>query len=174
MPAGQRAVFTGELQLLAVPDLLEFMKSSRRTGTLVITSERGIGAVHMRNGRITGAASPGCPNMGDLLIRSGALSELQLQAAASYQRAEAKEKLLGTILVERGLVTSQALESALVRQIKSAVAELVEWTAGRFAFEPDSVGQRENDGDVNVELDTEGVLLDVLRELDERNRDSVA
>jgi tetratricopeptide (TPR) repeat protein len=168
---GPKAVFTGDLQLLAVPDLLEFLKSSRRTGTLVITSERGIGAVHMRDGRITGAASPGSRNMGDLLIEMGRVNEEQLREAAAYQRAEGKEKLLGTILVERGLVDTAALEGALVRQIKGAITELVEWTAGRFAFEPDKQRQRESD-DVSVELDTEGVLLDVLRELDERNRDA--
>ncbi|MCK5797753.1 MAG: DUF4388 domain-containing protein, partial [Deltaproteobacteria bacterium] len=38
---GAKAAFTGDLQLLAVPDLLDFLKNSRRTGTLVVTSEAG-------------------------------------------------------------------------------------------------------------------------------------
>ncbi|MBW2537323.1 MAG: tetratricopeptide repeat protein, partial [Deltaproteobacteria bacterium] len=59
-----KAVFTGDLQLFAVPDLLDFLNSSRRTGTLVITSENGIGAVHLKDGDIAGAASPNSTNVG--------------------------------------------------------------------------------------------------------------
>ena len=103
----------------------------------------------------------------------GRVNAEQLRGAAEYQRAEGKDKLLGTILIERGLVDAEALEGVLVKQIKGAITELVEWTAGRFAFEPDKQRQRDSD-DVSVELDTEGVLLDVLRELDERNRDAAS
>jgi hypothetical protein len=167
--AGSKAVFTGDLQLFAVSDLLVFLKSSRRTGTLVITSERGIGAIHLRRGMITGSASPHGAKVGDLLLRSGIVSRTQLQSAAVYQRSEGKDRLLGAILVERGMLEESALQKVLVRQIKDALSELVAWTAGRFAFEPDQQAQVESDLEL-VELDAEEVLLDVLREIDEKNR----
>jgi hypothetical protein len=48
---------------------------------------------------------------------------------------------------------------------------MVEWTQGRFAFEPDKqVETGASTGDVEIELDTRGVLLDVLREYDEANQ----
>ena len=56
-------------------------------------------------------------------------------------------------------------------QIKGAILEMVGWTSGRFAFEPDKRGQSD-ESEVEVELDTQQVLLDVLRELDEMNRDA--
>jgi len=165
-----KAVFTGDLQLLAVPDLMEFLKSSRRTGTLVITSSVGIGAVHMRQGMITGAASPHSKNTGKFLLEGGHVTEEQLGQAAEYQRADSPNRLIGSILVERGLVDRETLQQALVRQIKCAVMEMVGWTSGRFAFEPDKRGQAD-ESDVEVELDTQEVLLDVMRQLDEMNRD---
>ena len=153
-----------------MPDLLEFLRSSRRTGTLVITSSGGIGAVHMRQGMITGAASPNSKNMGQILQESGSVTTEQLKEAAEFQRANSPNRLLGSILVERKIVDREALQKALIRQIKGAVLEMVQWKSGRFAFEPDKRGQVD-EADVEVELDTQAVLLDVLRELDEANRD---
>ncbi len=164
-----KAVFTGDLQLFAVPDLLDFLESSRRTGTLVITTEDGIGAVDLHQGRITGAASPNGANMGDLLMESGAITEEQLQQAVKHQQSDSPNQLLGTIMVELDLVDHAALREALVKQVKGALLEMVVWTQGRFAFEPDKQEQS-GDGDLEIELDTRGVLLDVLRQLDESNR----
>jgi tetratricopeptide (TPR) repeat protein len=168
--SGPKAVFTGDLQLFAVPDLLEFMKSSRRTGTLVITSEGGIGAVHLRQGMVTGAASPQCTNIGDRLLQSGALSEAQLKQAAAFQQQNCPDRLLGSILVEQGLVDPTSLKKTLVEQIKGAIFEMVGWQSGRFAFEPDKRNQVDRDVEIDIELDTQELLLDVLRVFDEQNR----
>lgn len=165
-----KAVFTGDLQLFAVPDLLDFLESSRRTGTLVITSESGIGAVYLHKGRITGAASPNSSNMGDLLMQEGAVSEGQLQLAVDRQQTDSPDRLLGSLLIEMNLVSPGMLEKALVLQVKGALLEMVEWTQGRFAFEPDKREGNET-GEVEIELDTRSVLLDVLREHDEANRE---
>jgi hypothetical protein len=168
-----KAVFTGDLQLFAVPDLLEFLKSSRRTGTLVITSEGGIGAVHLKHGNITGAASPRGANMGDLLLRTGAMTEEQLRDAAQYQREHSPDRLIGSILVEQGFVDRGTLQRALGTQIKDAIYEMIGWGSGRFAFEPDKRSQMEAD-EITIELDTQEVLLDALRRLDEANNPDTA
>ncbi len=164
-----KAVFTGTLQLFAVPDLLEFLRSSRRTGTLVVTSEYGIGAVHMSDGRLTGGASPSSTNLGDLLLEQETITEEQLKDAALRQKKESPDHLLGAILVETG-VDRDAVRSAIGKQIHQAILEMISWTDGHFAFEPDRSSTKEFDGEVVVELDTQGVLLEVLRQFDEANR----
>jgi tetratricopeptide (TPR) repeat protein len=164
-----KAVFTGSLQLFAVPDLLDFLATSRRTGTLVITSENGIGAVHMKDGFIAGAAAPNSTNMGDLLLKQEALTEDRLRDAVEKQKAEGANRLLGSILLEMGLVEQAQLRQALDQQARGALREMVEWTSGRFAFEPDRNGD-EAPGEIELSLDTRGVLLDVLREFDEDNK----
>ena len=168
--ARPKAAFNGDLQLFSVPDLLGFLKSSRRTGTLVITSKNGIGAIHLRQGMITGAASPNSANIGDLLFEKGIVSKEKLKAAADFQQSDSPGQLLGAILVRDGLVDRQTLAKVLVEQIKRALFEVVGWTSGRFAFEPDKRSQVENDSEITVELDTEEMLLDVVRQRDEQNR----
>jgi hypothetical protein len=69
-----------------------------------------------------------------------------------------------------GLVDRPALEEALVAQVKSALLEMVEWTQGRFAFEPDKRPEEETAGEIEIELDCRSVLLDVLRVHDEMNK----
>lgn len=166
-----KAVFTGELQLFAVPDLLDFLNNSRRTGTLVITSESGIGAVHMAHGLITGAASPNSANLGDLLLQKSAITEEQLQTAVDRQRSDSPDRLLGSILVEMELVEREVLQQTLTEQVKGALREMVQWMQGRFAFEPDKRREEEQgNSDVEIQLDTRGLLLDVLREHDEANK----
>ncbi|MBW2731253.1 MAG: DUF4388 domain-containing protein [Deltaproteobacteria bacterium] len=163
-----KAAFTGDLQLLAVPDLLDFLKSSRRTGTLVITSEEGVGAVHLRKGKITGAASPSGRHLGEILKEIGSATEEALAAAADLQKSEFPDSLLGTVLVREGAVEELEVRKALSIQVISVIMEMLDWASGRFAFEPEQDGAEEED--IAIELDTQGVLLDALREYDEVNR----
>jgi tetratricopeptide (TPR) repeat protein len=164
------AVFVGDLQMLAVPDLLDFLQSSRRTGTLVISSNAGTAAVHMIKGRIAGAASPGGINLGDLLIEREALTREGLESALEHKEERSKQLLLGSILLRLGLVDHQTVEDALVKQVRMALLETVGWTDGRFAFEPEKRGADADPDEIVVDLDTRAVLMDVLREFDEQNR----
>ena len=50
----------GALTMRLSNDLLDFPKNSHRTRTLVVTSEAGSGAVNLKGGNITGAASLRC------------------------------------------------------------------------------------------------------------------
>ena len=76
---------------------------------------------------------------------------------------------MGAALVEQGLVEEAQVKSALVRQLHCALRELVGWDKGQFAFEPEKLDE-EAAGAVAIEVDTQGALLDVLREIDEANR----
>lgn len=169
-PAGSvaKAAFTGDLQLLAVPDLLDFLKTSRRTGTLVITSDEGVGAIHLRGGMITGAASPSCRHLGEILKEMGSASEETMASAADLQKAQFPDSLLGTVLVREGAVGEGDVKKALATQVISVIIEMLDWASGRFAFEPEKPDM--SDDEVSIELDTQGVLLDALREYDELNR----
>lgn len=168
--SSSRVAFTGQLEMLAVPDLLEFLKASRRTGTLVLTSDAGIGAIRLRNGLATSAASPKCTSIGAILLAQGLVSEDQLAQAAAVQESEDTDQLMGAVLVQKGWVEEAAVRRALRDQILSAVVEMVQWMSGDFAFEPDrqQLGQTAK---IDIELDTQGLLLDALRIVDEENRD---
>jgi tetratricopeptide (TPR) repeat protein len=163
------AVFTGEIHLFAVPDLLEFLKSSHRTGALVISAESGVGAIYLRKGMVVGAASPACMNIGDILLSSGKISPGQLKKTVELQEKD-PNRLLGAIMVEHGIVQPDMMRDALTAQVYSAVREMIGWTTGRFVFEPDKTGNT-MPSECGIELDTQSVLLDIFRQMDEENRD---
>jgi tetratricopeptide (TPR) repeat protein len=166
----QRSVFSGDLHLLSTADLLEFLKNGRRTGMLIIQSAQGIGAIHLRSGAITGASSPGCINLGDLLLGWGAISSEQLEQAAAAQKEDRRGALMGAIFVERGLVPLETMEKALSQQVISAIREMYRWSDGRFAFLSDGTSlEFAPPPSIEVELDTQFVLLEVARQLDEEN-----
>ena len=167
---GENAVFLGGLDQLSVPDLLQFFYTSRQTGTLVVSSDFGLGAIYLRNGRITGAASPACANIGDLLVSQGVVDEQQLDQAMSDQSDDSQERLLGAILVEKGVVDVEAMRGALTSQVYTAISELMTWTEGRFAFSPD-FREATLPTEVEIDLDPQVVLLDSARQMDEANRD---
>lgn len=169
--AGKKAVFSGDLGLLSMADLLEFLRNGRRTGTLVLQSELGTGAVYVRSGLLTNASSPGCGNIGDLLLESGAIQPEQLREVADHQRTDGRGSLMGALFVERGIVDADTMKTTLTRQVFTAIRELFQWKEGQFAFLPDpSTTGAAQSPSVDIELDPQFVLLEVARNLDEENR----
>jgi Flp pilus assembly protein TadD len=166
--AGDAAAIVGTLEVFAVPDLLEFLKNARRTGILHISSARGLGDVHLDDGRITSASSPSVGKLGDFLRAAGCITDRDLQTTIVQQQAGERADYLGSMLVERGLIDTSTLRGMLVQQVKSAIGEMVGWTEGMFAFEPAPPGEATDDAPAGLDVDM--ILLDVMRELDERNR----
>lgn len=162
-------VFTGSLQLFCLPDLLEFLRAGRRSGTLVCSSIRGIGAVHLRDGHIAGAASPNTPRLRDILLANGTITAEKLDEAASLQGASKPPLPIGTVLVRQGWLAVGDLEAALRSQAQSAISELLSWGEGQFAFDPESESALCGDV-VEISVDPQSVLLDIFKGLDEQTR----
>jgi pSer/pThr/pTyr-binding forkhead associated (FHA) protein len=50
--AGSDARMSGNLEEIPLPDLMQLFGSSRKTGTLVVTSDGKVGRIHLRNGLV--------------------------------------------------------------------------------------------------------------------------
>jgi len=160
------AVFSGQLSSFALPDLLEFLRSGRRTGLLVCSCPAGIGALRFRDGKIVGAASPQTPSLGESLGSRVSAERLREVTAG----ADLPDDMLAERIVDGGLADEAAVQEALSRQIWFAIRELVQWRDGEFAF-------NREDGAVAasklaVSVDPQEVLLDVFKEMDEASRSS--
>ncbi len=168
--AGGKVVFAGELRLFSVPDLLEFLRNGRRTGTLVLSTEKGIGAIYLRKGMIISAASPNCTNLGDILVTEQKISAEQLKSVAKAQVSEQSSRLIGALLVKQGLADSESIKAALIQQIYSALRELLGWLDGKFSFEPEALDEQ-HPSEIEVELDAQFAMLNLFKEIDEENRE---
>ena len=156
----------GPIRELAIPDLLQLIHLSRKTGTLTVASDAFArpGVVYFDRGIIVGATSPGeSSDLGQLLLMAGKVTERQIREAVEVQRAT-PGKRLGEVLVERAGVPRAEVERQLRFQVEETVYELVRWTEGYFRFEENPPPPM---GAITLRISTESLLMEALRRVDE-------
>ena len=167
----------GRLEDLSLPDIFQIISLSKKTGTLIARSRKGIGMVVFKDGQVVQAASDSIrDSLGNILVSQGIVSESVLEKALTLQKRES-DKPLGMILVELGAIPSQTLESVVRRQIEEIVYDLLGWEEGFFNFELGEIAPKDK-----IEVDTqqfllksgisaEYLLMEGTRILDERRKD---
>lgn len=160
----------GPLQELGIHDVFQLLDLSRKTGTLTVVSELrdNEGTVLFENGKIVSANIRSNPHrLGDLLIRSGRLTDADMaRAQAAQQRGDGRR--LGEILVTLGLVTRKEIERQVRLQVEAVVFELMSWREGHFRFEE---GIEEGHWrDWTIAFPTESLLMEGARRIDEWSR----
>jgi len=166
--AASSAMLTGSLATFALPDLLEFLRVGQRSGTLVCTSEAGLGAIHIKRGRITGAASPGVPSIGDWLVQRRVLSQEKLHEALRHHTQAGTKTQLGATLLAHRLISHEVLQEALLFHVGAVLRKLMTWESGAFTFDPAGPDAVETAGDIEIEPQT--VLLNIFKEMDDSRR----
>lgn len=169
LPQTQNRVFAGNLAVFTLPDLLEFLRAGRRTGTLVCSSSIGLGAMQLVDGRITGATAPHTPSFQELVLETGLVTSNQLESYANAPTKEGTTLPLGTRLVQASKLTQAQLERLLTKQITLAITELLQWVEGQFAFEPESMSATPASV-LEVSVDPQSILLEIFKTLDECKR----
>jgi hypothetical protein len=161
----ERAVLAGDLADMPPSDLLNFLHQGRRTGVLLTRSEGVERAVVLIDGNVASACStsPG-ERLGELLSRMGIGDRARIQAAAREQRGDAQEREISRVLVERGVVTAEEMSSGLRHQVVEIFLGLLVARSGSFAF---LRGVDRKGLVVTLSLDTQAMLLDGLRRVDE-------
>lgn len=173
--AAADAVFSGQLSLFPLPDVLEFLRSARRSGVLACSSAGGMAALHFEGGSITRAACSGVPTTGEILVAAGKISREALAAAgaaASNGAADDDETAIDRLVRDRQL-DLPTVRLAVTRQIELCVRRLVQWRNGEFAFNQDTAPDTASPPWA-VAIDPQGILLEVFRQLDEGVRDEGA
>ncbi len=126
----------GHLSELALPDLLQIVAMAEKTGRLDLSNRDGEGLIVFRGGRIIYAASNAArETLGSILVCRRLVTEEVLRQALEHQFRSREERRLGSILVEMGAISQEALESVIYEQIQRVVGELVKWREGYFKFE---------------------------------------
>ncbi|HKQ59676.1 MAG TPA: DUF4388 domain-containing protein, partial [Candidatus Polarisedimenticolaceae bacterium] len=156
----------GTLRTMSLPDLLQWLGNSSKTGTLAVERNKIRKCIVMDEGKIVGCSSDDPPErLGQYLLSQGRISEEQLRGA--LLRQERTRKYLGSILVELGFLTAEDLMAHLESKAEETIYSLFEWDDAIFRF------REELDGEVHtfpVSLRVEDVLLRGLRRYDEVQR----
>ena len=167
--------FIGRLDL-TVPDILQFLSLSKKTGKLRLSRLGNMGEIVFKDGKVVYAISDSTRNtLGNILINQKHLTEKALMAALEVQHLSPDNKRLGAILVEKGVITPAVLQEAIRHQIEQVISEFLTWESGFFRFDhaeiqtDDAIMIDANDFLAKAGISSEHLLLEGVRRLDERN-----
>ncbi|HKS06567.1 MAG TPA: DUF4388 domain-containing protein [Gemmatimonadaceae bacterium] len=154
----------GSLKEASLPDVLQLLSMGLKTGCLSVTHRNNFGSIYFDKGRICFASIVNRRDrLGDILVKSGKLSQDQLEDAIAAQSHD-RETRLGDILVRQGVITREELHGQIRVQIEEAVYFLFTWTQGSFNFEADV---RPDEQDFLVSISPDALLLEGARRVDE-------
>jgi hypothetical protein len=144
------------------------LSSQVATGTLTITGPRGDGRVRFAHGDVAEAHASGGTSqairLGERLVHAGRLDRPDLEAVLAGQASASVATPLGSLLVERGLVSADIVRVFLQEQALEAMTTMVGWTQGRYSFEVGpAAGPR-----VHLSLPVRRALMELQRRSRER------
>jgi hypothetical protein len=159
----------GSLEVFGLADILQLIHFQRKSGIITLEGDKDKVKLFFMEGNIVGAISTKRQEdarLGKVLLKKGFLKEEDLQIALEEHRRTGKA--LGSILLKRGVVDKEHIKEVLISQITETVLQLFSWEKGTYEFIPqtitfDSVGDKE----VPITLDTQHLLMEGLRILDE-------
>ena len=155
----------GSLREASLPDVLQLLAMGQKTGCLSVTDRSSFGYIYFDRGRITYASIVNRRDrLGDTLVKSGVITQRELDAAIEAQGRHHRDKRLGEILVEQKVLTREELHRYIRMQIEEAVYYLFTWSQGTFSFEADV---RPDEHDMLVSINPESLLLEGARRVDE-------
>jgi hypothetical protein len=149
--------FKGDLASVSLPDILEFLRISRKTGILVFKNGNIKKGLHVKDGNIVFANS-NLPDerLGDMLLQQGRISREDYERSVSMLGSKKRQ---GKILVEIGAITPKELWQGVQDQVRQIVFSLYNWERGKFLFSQRELPGKENiTADVNIwDLIIEGI-----------------
>lgn len=154
----------GSLTEASLPDVIQLLTYSGKSGCLSVTDGRNFGNIFIRDGRIIYATILNRKQkLGDLLVMKETIDNETLSRALEIQKSD-KKKRLGEILIELGAITREILEHELKEQIEQTIFTMLTWESGYFNFEADLLPPTE---EYTVQLSAQELLLEGARRIDE-------
>jgi CheY-like chemotaxis protein len=126
----------GNLEDLALGEILQIIGLSRKSGTLSLRSSGREAVIVFRQGQVVRASSSMFPqSLGELLTTSSVIDPIILRRALALQQSEGFLERLGAILVKHFNVKPDVIEEVVARQVERVVLSLFHWTSGSFDFQ---------------------------------------
>jgi DNA-binding response OmpR family regulator len=162
----KRQVLSGDLSVISLAEVLQMLAFQRRSGALTVNSRGREVTLYLREGDLDLASARAMPDqflLSRFLVSQGFVERSALDRV--LDQSPPNGRLLGEVLVERGLVSSEQITTALEIQTSELLFEAVRWTEGRFAF---IVGGSSPASDsARLELPTGGLVMEGFRRVDE-------
>ncbi len=156
----------GTLRDFSLADIFQLIGLQRKTGVLTLRGKDDTVTVTFLDGKVVGADSLNRRlenRLGTVLIRTGTLSQDQLNRALEIQKETLQR--LGFILTHYGIISAESLKHAIQLQIMQIVYRLFRWKDGDYHFSQETT--IEYDRDNVVPISAESILMEGARMIDE-------
>jgi hypothetical protein len=156
---------SGNLRTMPVVDLLQWIAVARKTGTLIVRGEWKR-RIFFDEGQVTLVASDNMrERLGYYLVGWGYLSGSQLEELLGEQQE--RGRMLGDLLVERGIVPRDELVRMLRVRAEDMIVGLILSGEGEFRFIDHTIPSRAS---LEVRFMVEQLLFEAARRADELRR----
>jgi hypothetical protein len=157
---------TGNLRTMSLPDILQWIAQGQKTGTLHLERRAVEKRLTFERGAIfTSWSNDPRESLGQFLVSQRYVSEEQLFRALLAQEKEGR--LIGSILVDSGILKEDDLARALHAKAAESIYDLFLWPEGEFHFKEDELPANVH---FHLELGVQGVILEGIRRVDEWSR----
>src|SRR6267143_1507558 len=156
----------GTLKDFSLADSFQLIGIQKKTGVLTLKNEKEVVTVAFVDGSVVSADALHRrleDRIGTVLVKSGRITEGQLQEALRIQKSTLKR--MGNILVENKFIDPEALREALQIQINQMIYRLFRWRNGEYDFTQEE--RVEYDKEHVVPMSAESILMEGARILDE-------
>jgi len=159
-------MISGNLWTMGLHEILQWVSTGRKTGTLEIEKDPVVKRILFRDGSICSSwSNDPRESLGQFLIRTRRVTEEQLFKALT--RAGDQGRMLGAILIEDGLLGEDELRSSLQAKAEESIYDLFLWADGRFEFKD---GELPGELTVQIDMPVTAVILEGIRRVDEWKR----
>ena len=156
----------GTIKDFGLGDILQLIGIQRKTGVLTMESAEDTVTVKFLDGQVVGADTRSRnleDLLGSVLVRTGRITEAQLQEALKVQRSTLQR--VGYILATTGSISEEDLREALRIQVLQIVYRLFRWRDGKYHFTP--TDHVDYDVDHFTPVSAETILMEGARMIDE-------
>jgi hypothetical protein len=151
---------------MSFPEVVQWLGSSGKTGTLVIDGTKFTKRVIFRQGRIVAVSSDNPREMlGYYLVGWNYLTEADLKYMIEMQ--DHFRLMLGELVVKLGHVSKKELNHVIQIKTEETIYDLVMWDEGEFRFLDGNLPERDF---LEIDLNVERFLFEGARQRDERRR----
>jgi hypothetical protein len=156
----------GNLRTMQLSELLQWLSTGLKSGTLVVRGTPGEKRIYFENGRVTSSSSTlEREHLGRFLVGFGFITEEELIRALEVQQES--KILLGKILVMIGAIKESELADLVRLKAAETIYDIFLWNEGSFAFIDGEVPQLPM---VPISSDVTGIVMEGLRRYDEWQR----
>ena len=156
----------GNLDDFSLPEILQLISVQQKSGVLKLTAGADVAVIFFEGGRVVSTRDRRRNTRDPLktfLVQTGFITETQLKQIETIEAESRRE--LTDILLTGNYVASDQLTDALESQIQDTFHQLLTWKAGTYHFSGDA--RTVPKFAANVRMNTEGLLMESMRRLDE-------